>query len=279
MAIDVWGVERAENLVALFDESFADETLSVDEVIACCWDDPGAVLGFDDGQGAISIVARGQHGFVKALALAPSARGERRGRVLLDAAEEWLYDQGCSSVTPGPSAPFYLWPGVDVRWTRALCLFESTGYVPVGANLNMSLPSTFRATPPDGVAVRRLLEAAEADATLEFCAAHWPHWVAETRRGVDQGTAFAALDAASGDVIGFACHSVNRMGWLGPMATDPRHQQGGVGSARVSEVCADVAELGRRDVEIALVGPVRFYARAAGASVSRVFRVVVKRRA
>ena len=279
MDIGVWGADRADDLTSLLGEAFPDETLSFAEVTACCGDDPGAVLGFDDGEGAVSVVARGEHGFVKALAVSPLARGDRRGRALLEAAEEWLFDNGCTSVIPGPSAPFYLWPGVDVRWTRALCLFESAGYAPVGANLNMSCPSTFRASAPDGVEVRRVLDVGDVDAALELCAARWPEWVAETRRGVDHGAAFAAVDLASGDVIGFACHSVNRAGWLGPMGTDPVRQRGGVGSALLSAICADVAELDRPDVEIAWVGPVRFYARAAGAGVSRTFRVVIKRRA
>ena len=281
MSIGVWGADRADDLVGLFAEAFPAETLSFEEVVACCWDDLGAVLGFDDGECAVSVVARGEHGFVKALAVSPLARGERRGRALLDAGEEWLFDNGCTSIVPGPSAPFYLWPGVDVRWTRALCLFESAGYVPVGANLNMSCPSTFRARPPDGVEVRRVLHAGDVDATLEFCSTHWPEWVAETRRGIDHGAAFAAVDVgrSDGDVIGFACHSVNRTGWLGPMATDPVRQRGGVGSSLLSAICADVAELGRADVEIAWVGPVRFYARAAGAAVSRTFRVMVKPKA
>lgn len=277
--IDVWDRARADDLSALLDESFPDESLTHDEVVACVYEDGGAVLGFADGDGAVAVSALGAQGFVKALAVAPRARGEHRGRQLLDAAEAWLFDNGCDRVLPGPSAPFYLWPGVDVRWTGALALFESAGYAPVGANLNMSYPSTFRADPPASVEVRRVLESGDVEATLKLCDAHWPHWGPETRRGIDQAGAFAAVERASGDVIGFVCHSVNRTGWLGPMATDPSRQRGGVGSSLLAAVATDVRELGRADVEVAWVGPVRFYARAAGASVSRVFRVVVKRRA
>lgn len=279
MAVGVWDRARADDLAALLGESFPDDALTYDEIVACCFEDDGAVLALDDGDGAAALVVRGTQGFVKALAVAPRARRERRGRALVDAAEEWLFDRGCESVIPGPSAPFYLWPGIDVRWTRAMAMFESAGYAPVGANLNMSFPSTFRAAPPDGIDVRRILDPADVEATMTLCAQHWPEWVPETRRGVEQGAAFAAVETASGAVVGFVCHSVNRTAWLGPMATDPSRQRGGVGSALLSAVAADVGDLGRPDVEVAWVGPVRFYAKAAGAAVSRTFRVVLKRRA
>ena len=290
MAIDVWNRTRADDLAALLDEAFPDERLSHDEVVGACFDDHAdlagsagagaAVLACPDGEGAAVVVARGDQGFIKALGVTPRARGERRGRQLLDAAEAWLFDHGCASVTPGPSAPFYLWPGVDVRWTRALALFESAGYAPVDAYLNMSFASTFRASPPNGIALRRVLDAPDVDAVIGLCETHWPHWVAEARRGIEQGGAFVAAEEGPGAAaVGFVCHSVNRTGWLGPLGTDPERQRGGVGSALISAVAADVSELGRPDVEVAWIGPARFYAKAAGAAVSRVFRVVVKRRA
>jgi hypothetical protein len=56
------------------------------------------------------------------------------------------------------------------------------------------------------------------------------------------------------------------------MATDARRQHGGVGTALLGALCADLAAEGIAEAEIAWVGPVRFYAKAAGARVSRVFR-------
>jgi hypothetical protein len=62
------------------------------------------------------------------------------------------------------------------------------------------------------------------------------------------------------------------------MATDPTTQGVGVGQALLGAVCRDLMIAGRADAEIAWVGPVGFYAKAAGATVSRVFREVVKKR-
>ena len=273
--MEPWGPARVDDLAALVGAAMPGEALTAEELLACCWDDPAAaVLGDDDGYGAVGVVTRtvgdAAVGFVVVLAVAPVAQGEGRGRRLLDAAVAWSADRGCREVHAGGSAPFYLWPGVDTRWTRGLCLFESAGFERVGAEVNMSCVSTFRAAPPPGVVVDRVVADADAEAVHAFCVAHFPHWVPEVARGIEQGGCFFGR-ADGAEVIGFACHGVNRAGWLGPMGTDPGRRRAGVGAALLSAVCADVAAGGRLDVEIAWVGPVGFYARSAGAAVSRVF--------
>jgi predicted N-acetyltransferase YhbS len=73
-----------------------------------------------------------------------------------------------------------------------------------------------------------------------------------------------------GRTVGFGCHSVNRAGWIGPMATDPTWQHGGVGSAVLGELCADLASHAMPTGEVAWVSNLRFYGKC-GARVSRVF--------
>src|SRR5205085_11652199 len=103
----------------------------------------------------------------------------------------------------------------------------------------------------------------------DFATVEYPHWVPELDRAVELGTAFAARDA-TGKTVGFSCHSVNRAGWIGPMATDPTLQHGGVGSAVLAAVCADLEARGLPSGEIAWVSNLRFYGKC-GARVSRVF--------
>ena len=40
-----WGPDHVGDLVALTDAAMADEQLTSDELLACCWEDPGTVLG------------------------------------------------------------------------------------------------------------------------------------------------------------------------------------------------------------------------------------------
>jgi len=275
-----WGPERVDELTALCAAAMPAEALSADELLGCCWDDPGLVLGEAGGDGAVSAVIRrwGDHtvGYVKLLVVPPGARRAGVGRSLLAAAESWAWDQGASELHLGGSAPFYLWPGVDVRALAMLCLAEAAGYEPTGAALNMSVPTTFRAPPPPGLEVRRAMSDADVEAVRALVAPVWPEWVAEVARGIEQGACLATFDG-HGTATAFACHSVNRAAWFGPTGTHPDRRHEGAGLALLGEVAKDLMAAGYPDTEICWIGPVGFYA-AAGGAVSRTFRTLRKRR-
>jgi len=73
-------------------------------------------------------------------------------------------------------------------------------------------------------------------------------------------------------------HSVNRAGWFGPTGVDPDRQRRGVGGPLLAACLQDLQVAGFERCEISWIGPVGFYAKAAGAVVSRVFQLVGKRR-
>jgi GNAT superfamily N-acetyltransferase len=295
--VDQWGRDRVDDLVRLTDAAMPSEGLSRDELLACCWDDPGAVLAagrsngsdrsrpadgrdgatvvFDGTAGAAAAVVRRSGdravGFVKLLAVHPGARRLGHGLALLRAVEDWAWDEGASELHLAGSAPFYLWPGIDVRATAMQCLVEVAGYEQTGVAFDMSLPTTFRRPIPEVVDIRRVLDEGDVGSVDALVDREWPEWLAEQRRASEQGTCLAAFDRTTGAPVAFACHSVNRAGWFGPTATTTDHRHQGIGHALLSEVCRDLMVAGYADVEIAWIGPFGFYARAGGA-MSRVFR-------
>lgn len=278
--MESWGRRRIDDLARLADAALPGEDLTPDELEGCCWEggSPSIVLGRREGDAAIAAVVRDEGGrrigYVQFVAVAPAARRRGFGRELVAAACRWAFDDhGVEAVRAGGGAPFYLWAGVDVHALAALCLFEAAGFRPVGAALNLSFPAHHRAPSPLGVELRRALSDADAAAAVTFVGDRWPGWVAETSRAIEHGACHLAV-SGTGAVVGFGCHSVNRAGWLGPMGTDRSVRSSGVGNALLGAIAADLMAAGLESVEVSWIGPVRFYAKAAGATVSRVFRTL-----
>jgi GNAT superfamily N-acetyltransferase len=304
--IEEWEPDRAPDLTELVALALPHEDLTHDELLMVCWDDPGpdrppgeagVVLGTPrsvgshdtargEPEGAVVVLVRAwgtppdqvKIGFVKLIAVHPAARRRGLGHALLAAAEQWAWAQGAIELQLSGSAPFYLWPGVDATNTDMLALAEARGYQSTGSDVNMALPTTFRADPPEGVVVRRVITDDDVACVRTLVEAHWPEWWAETERAIESGCCHAAfVESEPSRAIGFCCHSVNRAGWLGPMGTDPERRTGGVGSALVGQVCRDLMIAEFEHTEISWVGPIRFYGKQ-GATVSRVFRQYRKRR-
>jgi len=256
-----------DGLARLVSAALPDEALTAADLETCCYGPDTEILGDDDAAAVLTV--KGSGGLAAAwlvlLVVHPDRRREGRGRALVDESAKRARAAGATDLHLGSAVPRYVWPGVDFRFTDALALFEATGFEPYGAACNMAIPTRFRADSPSGVVVER----EGGDGATALASRSFPHWLDEVERAGSAGTCYAAR--AGGETIGFACHSVNRAGWIGPMATDPERQGTGVGRALLGAVCASLAATGRAEADIAWVGPIGFYAKA-GAVVSRVFR-------
>jgi GNAT superfamily N-acetyltransferase len=257
----------AAELAALVSAALPEEGLTAADLETCCFGPDTEILGERSAAAALNVGRVGDTAVAWLLLLAvhPDRQRKHRGRILLDATANRAREHGAVELHLGNAFPRYVWPGVDFRFTAALALFEAAGFEPGDTAFNMAIATRFRADPPVGVTIER--EA--SGAAVELASRDYPHWVDETGRAVARGTCFAAR--ADGETLGFACHSVTRAGWIGPMATRPRRQHGGVGRALLGAVCADLEENGHAEADIAWVGPLGFYAKC-GARVSRVFR-------
>jgi GNAT superfamily N-acetyltransferase len=256
-----------DGLARLVSAALPDEGLTPADLETCCYGPDTEVLG--DGEAAAVLTVKGSAGLAAAwivlLVVHPDRRREGRGLALVDESEARARAAGAIDLHLGTAIPRYVWPGVDYRFTAALALFEATGFEPYGAACNMAIPTSFRAGSPSGMVVER----EDGGGAAALASRSFPHWLDEVARGTAAGTCYAARE--DGETIGFACHSVNRAGWIGPMATDPERQRSGVGRALLGAVCASLAAAGHAEADIAWVGPIGFYAKS-GAVVSRVFR-------
>ncbi len=205
------------------------------------------------------------------LVVHPALRRRGLAAVLVEAVEQWARDRGSDTLTVGAGAPFFLFTGVDSRWTDALCTFEGLGYERFGVELDLVCPTTPGSTRRDpgssGSSIANVACDADASELGAWARRAYPHWAAEFDRAAAAGT--VVLARREGSLVGAAAHSVSRWGVIGPVAVLPDSQGTGVGADLLAAVLGDLSVSGLRQAEIAWTSTVRFYALACGARVGR----------
>lgn len=233
------------------------------------------VLATPDRDGAVfaSTGADGA-GHIDLIAVDPAARGRGIGRALVGAAEEWLRSKGASEARFAGNPPCYAWPGIDVRYTPAVCLAESLGYERYRTAWNMTadLPARYDEAEHEADLARlaaagvTVAAAADRERIAAFVREQWNDkwaWEAENATGLH----YAERD---GEILGFAAWGARPL-WFGPMGTAEAARGLGVGRVLLRRCLADQAAAGQASAQIGWVGPLRFYSRAVAARVERVF--------
>jgi mycothiol synthase len=199
-------------------------------------------------------------------------RGIARG--LLAEVERMVKARGAASMVVRGNAPDYAWPGVDVRYTAAICALQTAGYTHDQTSWNMTAPLPVpvkeKTRQLEGVQIRRAGEE-DLEALRAMVSAEWgPAWTAEVERAVT-GTGGVHAAFRDGRPVAFAAWGACRPGWFGPMGTLPSASGLGLGSTLLRRCLADQAALGLESAQIGWVGPVPFYSNAVGAYIDRVF--------
>jgi mycothiol synthase len=225
-------------------------------------------------------------GHIDLIAVDPAERRRGIGRALLARAEGVLAGFGAGDVVLAGNAPFYAWPGIDVRYTPALCAAMAVGFEQDQPAWNMTVGLTALAPTEAeekrlagaGVTIRRA-EPADRAALTAFALDTWgPLWAGEIVHSVgrDRAGCHLALEA-DGTMLGFASWGSSRPSWFGPMGTTPGARGRGIGSVLLRRCLADQRAAGLDTVQIGWVGPMPFYSTTVGARVERVFFLYRKR--
>ena len=250
--------------------------------------DPALQLGAWDGPQLAGVMLAGVRqrtdGPVAGLRLfAVDERYRRRGVAsqLLGELEQTLRRAGHTRLLAGGIAPDYFWPGVDVRYTPAVCFLQRHGFERRGDAINMlvDLASDSWDTTGDearlaaeGITVRRL-QPEDRERFGAWLAAEWNttwQWEGLASYANDPASTWLATD---GDQIrAFASYRVASFeNNFGPTGTQPAWQGRGMGRVLFHRCMRDLKEQGHATAEIGWVGPICFYTRVAGAVINRVF--------
>ncbi|WP_433612905.1 GNAT family N-acetyltransferase [Dactylosporangium sp. CA-139114] len=263
-------------------------------------------VGASDGTGvAFASIsdADPRLGHVELLAVLPEARRRGVGAALLRAAEERLAALGATRVRLGGNPPCYAWPGIDVRYTPAVCLARRAGYKVTDTAWNMTADLTRLNQPtearpgetrPDetqpgktrsdetrldesrleGQGVKVLPAGPDAAPWVRSIWGDGWAWEVEQSLGRDGAGCYVAV--RDGEILGFAAYGANRPSWFGPMGTAPAAEGLGVGRVLLRRCLADQHSLGLRSAQIGWAGPIGFYSKAVAARVERVFWIYTK---
>ncbi|MEU4472334.1 GNAT family N-acetyltransferase [Micromonospora sp. NPDC023888] len=223
-------------------------------------------------------------GHVDLVAVLPDHRRRGVGRALLRRAERVLAERGATEVLLAGNPPYYAWPGVDVRYTPAVCAALALGYQQDRTAWNMTADLSYDGSPAlrsteaaerrladQGVTVRRA-EPADLPALTAFARSTFGGtWDGELAGSVGRDGAGCHLAERGGEVLGFAAYGSSRPSWFGPMGTAPAAEGSGIGGVLLRRCLADQQAAGLTRAEIGWVGPVPFYSGSAGARIERVF--------
>jgi mycothiol synthase len=219
-------------------------------------------------------------GHIDLVAVDPDERRRGVGRALLGRVEGALAGIGADNVVLAGNAPYYAWPGIDVRYTPALCAAMALGFAQDQPAWNMTASLTELAPTAaeeqrlagEGVTVRRAVPS-DVPALAAFALANWGSgWAGEITDSIGRERAGCHLAVESdGTLLGFAAYGSSRPSWFGPMGTTAAARGRGIGSVLLRRCLADQRDSGLESAQIGWVGPVPFYSATVGARVDRVF--------
>jgi predicted N-acetyltransferase YhbS len=250
---------------------------------------PVALVAADDDAVVGVVLASLSHrdptmGHVDLVVVHPRLRRRGIGRALLGAAETALAGVGVGAVLIAGNMP-YAWPGIDVRYTPAVCAALALGYQQERTAWNMTADLSTPDAPglrDTGPAERRLADRGvhvrratvpDLPALTGFIKANFSGgWAWEVEQSIGRDGAGCHLAAhEDGEILGFAAYGALRPTWFGPMGTAPGAQGSGIGGVLLRRCLADQRAAGHTRVQIGWVGPVPFYSRTVGAYIERVF--------
>ncbi|MBS2040993.1 GNAT family N-acetyltransferase [bacterium] len=268
--------EDTPALLRLWNRACLFDPCSLDLLEQKIWGDPDAdqQTSLAYGQGRLEgfvMALRRPNGvnYLKALMVDPEQRRSGLGTALLESARRAL-PQGPLRVCE--SAPDYVVPGVDVRYTPAICFLEKHGFKRVGEcyNLLCDLNQNFLEEPRTGV--RRALPS-DFDTVMSFLEKHWKAWQYEVGKMFENDPISLHLGFEGDRLMGFSGYDGNTrgQGCFGPMGTDPEARGTGLGGVLLKRCLADLKAQGHPEAVIPWVGPYAFYSKQCGARIERVF--------
>jgi GNAT superfamily N-acetyltransferase len=190
-------------------------------------------------------------GWIAAMGVHPSRRGQGVGKALLDAVEGLLAAEGAKKIDVGPYATNYFCSGVDKdTYAPGVRFFTRRGYTAKGESFSMDIDLHGYQKPARYVEKKKALQAAgyrfkafepgDALGLFAFMREDFGWWLPDVRASILAGRAEKTLilaQNAGGETVGFVLRAMDGTGErFGPFGTKPSLQGIGLGSTLFHEM-------------------------------------------
>ncbi len=231
--------------------------------------------------GVLREIRGEQYGYVKLMAVDSQHRRKGIASELYHHLEAFFDNAGCKYLRIMDVPMNYFMPGIDPRYTPAICFAEKSGFTRFAESCNMSVDlktSEWNTTAEEkqlsdqNISIQRATEE-DLNEILEFLKSEWELWQYEITMAMKNAPICVFIARQNGKVKAFAAYNGNNIGtgWFGPMGTHPDLRGKGIGRILLYRCLKDMKNAGLTESTIPWVAPVCFYAHHAHAEVTRTF--------
>jgi len=175
----------------------------------------------------------------------------------------------------------YYMPGIDPRYTEAICFAQKMGFSHWGDAVNMQVDLTLsdwdtqkqiKELASQQIEISRAT-LADKQELLDFISIEWKLWQYEILMAFKSNPISLFIAKQNNKIKAFSAYNGNNVGtgWFGPMGTHSDLRGKGMGSILLYLCLADMKNSGLTESTIPWVAPVSFYSHYAKAKISRVF--------
>ena len=238
-----------------------------------------SIVGFI--QGVIRDIEDKRYGYIKLFAVKKENRRQKIGSSLYERILELFHKKDVNIVRVYDVPLNYFMPGIDPRYTPALCFFEKLGFEKFDETCNLKVnlkkynwdvSEQIKKFNKNDIIIRR----ANIDDTKDlsdFVSEEWKLWKHEISVALKSNPPAVHIAIYKGKIKAFSAYDGNNVGtgWFGPMGTHPDLRGKGIGGILLKLCLQDMKNQGAEFSIIPWVGPISFYSHYAGAVVERVF--------
>ncbi len=225
---------------------------------------------------------RGQQlGYIKLMGVHESFRRKKIATRLYEISEQRLKEKGAKTIRIYDVPLNYFMPGIDPRYTPAVCFAFKMGFKQFGESINMvayldkldlNTSAEEKNLENHDIEIRRATQA-DTPKIKELLCAEWQLWNNELDMAMADNPPSVHVAFINGSLRAFSAHNANNKGtgWFGPMGTHPDMRGKGVGTILLKRCLLDMRHQGHKQAIIPWVAPIAFYSHFVNAKIERVF--------